>query len=153
MKKRCKSCQFWDSGNRIHSRTEGHCKKSEEDNDMFSIKDTITYRPLLKTNQDFYCNLFQLHKDIHLERERNKMPIFIAKTYDGKVESVVLAKSYELAQAYWQGKDIYAHSVDTFTEDDLKDHSTGVLPIVKTEIKRLSAFGQNEGEYLVISND
>ena len=39
------------------------------------------------------------------------MPIFIAKTYEGKVESVVLAKTYELAQAYWQGKKIYAHTV------------------------------------------
>ena len=81
------------------------------------------------------------------------MPIFIAKTYDGKVESVVLAKNYEVAQAYWQGKDIYPHSVNTFTEDNLKNHPAGVLPIVNTKVKRLSAFGQKEKEYLVISND
>ncbi|KKL04958.1 hypothetical protein LCGC14_2610870 [marine sediment metagenome] len=55
------------------------------------------------------------------------MPIFIAKTYDGKVESVVLAKNYEVAQAYWQGKDIYPHSVNTFTEDNLKNHPVSRL--------------------------
>jgi len=66
------------------------------------------------------------------------MPIFIAKTYDGKVESVVLARSYELAQAYWQGKGIYAYSVDEKSEKNLEDHITGVLPIVKTKILRFT---------------
>jgi len=63
------------------------------------------------------------------------MPIYIAKTYDGYVESVVLARGYELAQAFWQGLGIYPHSVDIRNESDLKDHPTGVLPIVKTEKK------------------
>ena len=65
------------------------------------------------------------------------MPIFVAKNYDGYVESVVLAKSYELAQAFWQGQGIFPHSVDIRNESDLKDHLTGVLPIVKTEKKQI----------------
>ena len=65
------------------------------------------------------------------------MPVFIAKNYDGDVESAVLAKTRELAYAYWQGKGIYAHSVDERSEDSLLDHPTGVLPLVHTEEKSL----------------
>ena len=68
------------------------------------------------------------------------MPIYIAKNYDGFVESVVLARSYELAQAFWQGQEIYPHSVDTRTEQDLKEHPTGVLPIVKTKLKTVRPY-------------
>jgi len=81
------------------------------------------------------------------------MPIYIAKTYNGKVENVVLAKNYELAQAYWQGKKIFAHSVIIRTEEDLKDHITGVLPIVSTKIVKAAPFGQNIRDILAISND
>ena len=81
------------------------------------------------------------------------MPIYIAKTYGGEVENVVLAKSYELAQAYWQGKKIFAHSVVVRTEEDLKDHITGVMPIVNTKIIKASPFGQNKKDILAISND
>lgn len=63
------------------------------------------------------------------------MPIFIANNHDGYIESVVLAKTYELAQAFWQGLGIYPHSIDVKREEDLKDHITGVLPIVKTKRK------------------
>jgi len=65
------------------------------------------------------------------------MPIYIAKNYDGYVESVVLARSYELAQAFWQGLGIYPHSIDIRNEVDLKDHITGVMPIVKTKKKTI----------------
>ena len=78
------------------------------------------------------------------------MPIFIAKTYEGFVESIVLAKSQQLANVYWQGQNIYPHSVTEKTEEDLRDHPTGVLPIVRTKKIRLSAFGRNEKYYLVI---
>ncbi len=64
------------------------------------------------------------------------MPIYVAKNYDGYVVSVVLAKNYELANAFWQGQEIYPHSVDIRIEEkDLKDHPTGVLPIVRTREK------------------
>jgi len=61
------------------------------------------------------------------------MPIYVAKRYDGKAESVVLADSYELAQAYWQGKEIVANNISTITEKDLDEHPTGVLPLISTK--------------------
>jgi hypothetical protein len=57
------------------------------------------------------------------------VPIYIAKNYDGKTISIVLARDATLANAYWQGKDIFPHSTHEYTEDDLKEHITGVLPI------------------------
>lgn len=83
------------------------------------------------------------------------MPFFIAKTYEGKVESIVLAKNYELAQAYWQGKKIYAHSVDIKSEEDLKEHITGVLPILNTkEIDGYETGRHNKDKkYLVVSTE
>jgi len=64
------------------------------------------------------------------------MPIYVSKTYGGKVESVVLANSYELANAFWQGKGFQSHSTLTYTERDLDEHPTGVLPIVDTKKKK-----------------
>ena len=83
------------------------------------------------------------------------MPIFIAKTYEGKVESVVLAKTYELAQAYWQGKKIYAHTVVKKSEKDLENHPTGVLPIVSTKVIDGYEVGRhsNSATYLLVSDD
>ena len=79
--------------------------------------------------------------------------IFIAKNFDGKVMSVVLARSYEMAQAYWHGGKVYAHTVETRTEKDLEDHITGVLPIVHT--KEITGYDDKckDKIYLVISND
>jgi len=68
------------------------------------------------------------------------MPIYVAKNYDGRVVSVVLAKSYELAQAYWQGQGLFPHSVDQWTEKALEDHPTGVLPILKTMVKTIHPY-------------
>ena len=81
------------------------------------------------------------------------MPIFISRNHKGLIESVVLAKNYELANAYWQGTGIMGASIDVKQESDLDDHPTGVLPIVKTKKINASPFGQNSKEYLVISND
>lgn len=79
------------------------------------------------------------------------MPIFIAKSYNGLVESVVLAKSYALAQAYWQGSSIVPHTVSERNESDLEGHPTGVLPIVKTRKINASPFGKKSEEHLIIS--
>jgi len=78
------------------------------------------------------------------------MPIYIAKTFDGKIEDVVLAKNYELANVYWQGKGINAHHVDTRSDADLNGHPTGVLPIVSTRKVTASLFGKSPKEFLVI---
>ena len=81
------------------------------------------------------------------------MPIFIAKTYEGKIESIVLAKNYELANAYWQGKNIFAHSIDEKSETDLINHPTGVLPLLNTHIVTASKFGSNPQEFLVVKKE
>jgi len=79
------------------------------------------------------------------------MPIFIAKDYEGRAESIVLAACEELAQAYWQGKDIYAHSVTEFSEESLEDHPTGVLPLLTTIKKDIPDYGPDRREYLLVS--
>ncbi len=79
------------------------------------------------------------------------MPIFIAKTYDGYIESVVLAKNEDLASAFWQGKGIYAHSIRVVCEEDIDDHITGIMPIVNTIKKNLSYQGSSDRETLVIA--
>lgn len=68
------------------------------------------------------------------------MPIFIGKNYDGYVESIVLAKSYELVQAFWQGQGQFPHSVYQLEEGQLKDHPTGVLPILKTKVQTIRPY-------------
>lgn len=78
------------------------------------------------------------------------MPIFIAKTYNGLVESVVLARNYELAQAYWQGLGVMANSVTEHDESELENHPTGVLPLVRTKKQNASPFGKSSEESIVI---
>lgn len=63
------------------------------------------------------------------------MPVYVAKDYQGKVESVVLAKSRELAVAYWHGQGIYPHHTEELTAENLNGHPTGVLPILRTKDK------------------
>lgn len=79
------------------------------------------------------------------------MPIFVAKRYDGKVQDVVLARSYDLANAYWHGKGVIAHSIVTLREGDLNDHPTGVLPVVATTEKTMrQEFGTGSLSVLII---
>ncbi len=65
------------------------------------------------------------------------MPVFIAKRHDGKVQDVVLAKNYDLANAYWHGKGVIGHTITVLTEADLNEHPTGVIPIVSTKEKSM----------------
>jgi len=81
-----------------------------------------------------------------------KMPIYIARNYEGFIENIVLAKNKELATVYWQGKGIYAHSVSERTEDELNDHITGVIPILNTT-KITSYFRRDQKPYLIVSNE
>lgn len=79
------------------------------------------------------------------------MPIYIAHDYDGTKVDIVLARSYELAQVYWQGKGVIAHSVTEFNEASLTDHPTGVLPILNTVKKSLSSCGSTPRDYYVVT--
>jgi len=78
------------------------------------------------------------------------MPILIAKTYDDKVENIVFSKSRELAIAYWHGKGIYPHTIHIVSDENMKDHPTGVLPILSTKRVKIDSFGRNPKEYLVV---
>jgi hypothetical protein len=80
------------------------------------------------------------------------MPIFIAREYGGKTRDIVLARSYDLANVYWQGKGIVPHDITTFTEVDLSGHPTGVVPILNTRKKTLSPFGKNSEEFIIVEN-
>jgi len=61
------------------------------------------------------------------------MPIFIARDYDGTPIDVVLARNFELANAYWHGKGIFPHTHEEKNDSQLENHPTGVLPIVTTK--------------------
>ncbi|KKL87303.1 hypothetical protein LCGC14_1936030 [marine sediment metagenome] len=78
------------------------------------------------------------------------MPIFIAKTYDGKVENIVFSKSRELAVAYWHGKDIHPHSIHVVSDQNLENHPTGVLPILSTKKLELGGMTGKHRKYLVV---
>lgn len=82
----------------------------------------------------------------------NIMPLFIARDYDGNVESIVLAKNRELATAFWQGQKIYAHSVDEKTEELLNDHPSGVMPILYTKKKKVR-YLSDDAEIRIVYND
>jgi hypothetical protein len=78
------------------------------------------------------------------------MPIIIAKTYDDKVEDIVLAIDVKSANAYWQGKGVVPHSVYEYNESDLDDHMTGVIPILTTRRARIAPFGENAKEHIIV---
>lgn len=63
------------------------------------------------------------------------MPIYIARAWGGKVESIVLASSYELAQAYFFGRKDPIDNIETIagTEEDLKNNKIGVIQIFPDE--------------------
>lgn len=71
--------------------------------------------------------------------------VYIGYNYEGKVVSIVNAKSKELAYAYWQGKSIIPHSHKCLEKDftSLDEHPTGVFPIVETEEVDDYALSQN----------
>ena len=60
------------------------------------------------------------------------MKIYIALDPEGYPESVVFAKSKELANAYWHGKGVYPYSTEEIGPIDLKDHPTGVISIASS---------------------
>jgi len=59
---------------------------------------------------------------------------YIGYNHEGKPISIVVAKSKELAYAYWQGKGILPISHKCVEEDFIKleEHPTGVFPIMET---------------------
>ncbi|RLI53206.1 MAG: hypothetical protein DRO87_11985 [Candidatus Thorarchaeota archaeon] len=58
--------------------------------------------------------------------------IYVALDYSEKILDIVMARSYELAQVYWQGKGVIAHHAREIKPSDLENHITGVIPIAST---------------------
>ena len=77
------------------------------------------------------------------------MPLYIAMDYEGNIENIVLAKNQDLANAYWQGKNICVHHIDVRDETDLDEHPTGVLPIVSTVEKEFYINGKHRKYRLI----
>lgn len=79
--------------------------------------------------------------------------VIIAYNYEGKVISIVNAKSEEIANAYWHGAGliVYSHrnidNPDEFTP--LSEHPTGVYPILKTKEIELYQDGRYQ-KYLIV---
>ncbi len=78
------------------------------------------------------------------------MPTYIAKTYNGTTVNIVMARTREDANIYWQGKSIHPHHVDERSEEQLVGHPTGVMPILETREVSLNRFGQNPANYIVV---
>lgn len=70
--------------------------------------------------------------------------VFIAYDHNSVPVSVVCAKSKELANAFWQGKGLYPHTVKSLSQDftPLADHPTGVFPLVSTKMVHDRAYDQ-----------
>ena len=49
------------------------------------------------------------------------MTIYIGKFNSGERNCVILAESYELAWAYFLGRRCGSFTIETYTEDDIKD--------------------------------
>lgn len=79
------------------------------------------------------------------------MPTYIAKRYDGTTINIVMARTREMANIYWQGKGVTAHHIEERSESLLLDHPTGVMPILETRKESLSVFGGNRHDYIVVS--
>jgi hypothetical protein len=70
----------------------------------------------------------------------------------GEITSIVSAKSKELAQVYFQGAGIDAHTVKSVEEDfpSLSEHPTGVMPLLKTEVKELKSWSMADYKKFVV---
>jgi hypothetical protein len=65
------------------------------------------------------------------------MPIYIAKDFEGRVESIVQADSALLANTFWQGQNIFPHSTDVIATEIPAGNPYRVRPILKTELVEL----------------
>lgn len=83
------------------------------------------------------------------------MPIYVAYNYDNYPINIVVSKSEELAKAYWHGKGILPNRSREITLEDLKNHPTGVLPIMSTDEKTGYDLSnrRKEATYILVTKD
>ena len=74
--------------------------------------------------------------------------VYIAYDFEGFPISMVVAKNAELANTFWQRRDIIPHSIRYVEKDFMKpeDHPTGVFPILETE-----EFSEDKGTRFITS--
>jgi len=80
------------------------------------------------------------------------MPLFIAKNYAGKVRDIIIAKNYDIAVAYWQGKELFPHKIDSYTGAELDTFPGGVFSLLRTKKMRLSPFGGNAEDFIIVED-
>lgn len=68
------------------------------------------------------------------------MKLYIAYDEKGLIESIVLARSRELADVYWQGAGVVAINVKRMNPSAYEDHLTGVVPVLKTNNYNIGSF-------------
>lgn len=81
------------------------------------------------------------------------MPVYVASNHDSNPIGIVVARSMDLATAFWHGQGLVPYSVREITANDLSGHPTGVLPILRTKVVtgyEVSNF-KKEKEYLLVS--
>lgn len=78
--------------------------------------------------------------------------IFIARNYNGKIISIVSAKSEEAVRAYYQGSGLKYDSIKEFKiEEDRENEKMGfVTPILETKILRPLKSSYLTQEYVII---
>jgi len=62
------------------------------------------------------------------------MLIAVAKDHDECILDAVFTKSPELAKVYWHGKGIHPHKTVYYTDKDLENHPTGVIPLLPKRV-------------------
>ncbi len=78
--------------------------------------------------------------------------IYIGKNHDGKVISIISAKSQESANAYWQGKNCIPHSIQEFgLFEDRENESIGyVTPLLTTKEITKGEIGNSFAKIIVV---
>lgn len=79
--------------------------------------------------------------------------IFIGKNYDGKVISIISAQDERSANAYWQGKDIFPHSITRFDMNEERENEQAgfVTPLLETKEVDAYHFRNSDKKLLLVS--
>ncbi len=76
--------------------------------------------------------------------------IFISRNYKGKVIGIVSARTEDSVRAYYQGRGIHPHIIETFsfTEDRENEKQGYVTPILET--REVDRFNLSDREKILI---
>ena len=80
------------------------------------------------------------------------MKVYAALNHSKNPVSIVLARSQELASAYWQGKGIIPFEIVEYDEFDLENHPTGVLSLIHVRYEKTMG-GMDKNEVVSVSRN